>query len=1030
VESVGTRRVRFEPPTGGRVNLPRPRLLDRLGQRFSTPVTVVAAPAGLGKTTLLAQAVEENRLTPRGADHWLTCTADDAMASSLADGLCRALGIHTVASDEPADAVDAIVEALWHRSPGQVALLLDDVHEVPPDSPGAEVLTRLVDHLSRNGHLVLSGREPLPVALSRLEVRGEVVRIGEADLRFTDQELTSFASQRHVPGTQVANSGGWPALAELAAAAMPGVETAYVWEEVLAGIGSDRRRDLALLAHIGAFDDALAAAALDHAVDLDELLAELPLVNSTAGGVRSIHALWRPFLAKVVSADEVGAAQRRAGVERARAGDVAAGLRLCSEAGAWDAVTEIFLDALGLARPPIPGDVVATWLGRLPAETRQGPLGLLLETAGSVQTDSEAAGRSLEEAAAAFRDKDDLTGELACIGQLAHIAWWWEQPERMVAIAIRILEMEAAGFEQAVPIACLARALVADLTNDSTAALAELDRIPAGSFNTTWQSLVDWVRSLSLHHLGRPAEALEAAERACENAGPLHAPVIEAARLQALWFLGLPAELLRTLPTLVDRTAAVGLRNYSALMAATSCLALAHVGRPDEAARYLERARGVVAPGEVPLIDVNLATAAAALAVARGDESAAAAELSRYLAESPLLGTGHAAAPQQRSLALWYVLVPSSRAVWDGLPLGPSFAHGRDLAAALCEVRRRGRLPAGSAPDLSAPDLVLAHLPRPWVTELALADIAEGHNTGWRLLDAVWPEAQPDVRRHADDPGSVLQRPARAALGRLPVPVAERLDLRLLGTVELRRDGVLVEAPEWRRERVRSLLAHLVLRKSASRESVAADLWPTLDVDAQSRNLRVTLTYLLRVLEPDRSERDASFFVRPHGGGLLLHPGSLFDADVWRFDDLAERAKEADHRGSPTLAVGLMQQAVELWRDDPTELANEDWARDEVEERKLQMIGLATRAAELQLARGDADGAQQMGEAALRLDPWCEPAHHVVASAHAARGDHRAAQAAVDRYRTALEDLGLKPTTIHQLVHHLTTTLDAEQISS
>ena len=186
--------VRFEPPSGGRPQLIRPRLLDRLRQRFTTPVTLVAAPAGFGKTTLLGQAIEENRLAPRGLDHWLTCHADDGAASSLSDGLGRALGLEPSAVTEPV--VTSLVEAMWHRSPDEVALVLDDVHEIPAHSAGAEVLSRLVASLPRNGHLVLSGREPVPVAVTRLEVQGQLLRVNENDLRFTDHELAEFAAQR------------------------------------------------------------------------------------------------------------------------------------------------------------------------------------------------------------------------------------------------------------------------------------------------------------------------------------------------------------------------------------------------------------------------------------------------------------------------------------------------------------------------------------------------------------------------------------------------------------------------------------------------------------------------------------------------------------------------------------------------------------------------------------------------------------------------------------------------------------------
>jgi LuxR family transcriptional regulator, maltose regulon positive regulatory protein len=48
-------------------------------------VTLVVAPAGFGKTTLLAQAMADGRPGAQGMDHWLTCRPEDAAASSLTD---------------------------------------------------------------------------------------------------------------------------------------------------------------------------------------------------------------------------------------------------------------------------------------------------------------------------------------------------------------------------------------------------------------------------------------------------------------------------------------------------------------------------------------------------------------------------------------------------------------------------------------------------------------------------------------------------------------------------------------------------------------------------------------------------------------------------------------------------------------------------------------------------------------------------------------------------------------------------------
>jgi ATP/maltotriose-dependent transcriptional regulator MalT len=140
---------------------------------------------------------------------------------------------------------------MWRESPQQVTLLVDDVHEIPAGSDAAELLAAVVAALPANGHVVLAGRIAPPVPLARLEVQGRVEHLDEADLAFTNDELAEFAALRNVAATQLSASGGWPAMAELSASARPGVAADYVGEEILRPLSPARRKELALLAHLG-----------------------------------------------------------------------------------------------------------------------------------------------------------------------------------------------------------------------------------------------------------------------------------------------------------------------------------------------------------------------------------------------------------------------------------------------------------------------------------------------------------------------------------------------------------------------------------------------------------------------------------------------------------------------------------------------------------------------------------------------------------------------------------------------------------
>jgi LuxR family maltose regulon positive regulatory protein len=276
--------------------------------------------------------------------------------------------------------------------------------------------------------------------------------------------------------------------------------------------------------------------------------------------------------------------------------------------------------------------------------------------------------------------------------------------------------------------------------------------------------------------------------------------------------------------------------------------------------------------------------------------------------------------------------------------------------------------------------VVQAHLPPPWLAELALAAIACGREDGWQLLDATWPITRPTVSGLAERPDGLVTRAAREALGRLAAPPTSRLDLRLLGPVELCEDDAPVQAAAWERQHVRSLLAYLALNRTVGRKQLADDLWPGLEPDAQSRNIRAALADLLGVLEPDRGRRDASFFVRQYGDSVWLHAGDWLTVDLWEFDAECERAAEADRRGAPAAALDHALRAVELWRGEPTELASEPWAVVAVGQRRIRFAATATRAGELLLAQGNAECAQALARLALTAHPGLEAARRLQAA--------------------------------------------------
>ncbi|MFI7433970.1 helix-turn-helix transcriptional regulator [Micromonospora haikouensis] len=350
--------------------LVRPRLLRLLGEGAAGALTLVAAPAGWGKTTLLGSWAR----TVEPAPAWVSVEAGDTGAR-LWSYLTAAL--HPHAPDGPPgdpprpDRLELLAAALAARE-RPVLLVLDDVHRVadPAALTGLEFLLR---HAEGRLRVVAGARTDLPAGLHRLRLAGELTTVGPGELAFTDDEVADLLVAHGVflPAAAVprlrARTGGWPAGLRLAALAARDRPDPVRWLEQFGGDQPDvagylRAEVLAPLDD--AARDALRRGAVADAVraDLVDALtgrrdAERALTAlATAGGFvdrddsRPPWYRCHPLLADLLRAElgELTAEERR-DLHR-RAADWYAGharpaeaLRHALAAGCWDAATELLV---------------------------------------------------------------------------------------------------------------------------------------------------------------------------------------------------------------------------------------------------------------------------------------------------------------------------------------------------------------------------------------------------------------------------------------------------------------------------------------------------------------------------------------------------------------------------------------------------------------------------------------------------------------------------------------------------------------
>lgn len=225
----------------------RPRLVERLQQGIDRKLTLISAPAGFGKTTLLAEWLAANpALAP--ATGWLSLDENDNEPALFLAYLITALqkvwptagkdALAGLQTQQPLPIESILthlineIDALGQDAPADTAargvLVLDDYHVIDAQ-PVHHAMTFLLDHLPPCLHLIIASRSDPPLPLPRLRARNESTELRATDLRFTRDEAAAFLSKMMgltLSAADVAaleaRTEGWVAGLQLAALSMQG----------------------------------------------------------------------------------------------------------------------------------------------------------------------------------------------------------------------------------------------------------------------------------------------------------------------------------------------------------------------------------------------------------------------------------------------------------------------------------------------------------------------------------------------------------------------------------------------------------------------------------------------------------------------------------------------------------------------------------------------------------------------------------------------------------------------------------------
>lgn len=225
-------------PTFRRRLVLRPHLLASISEGITQghQLTLIAAPAGFGKTTIIREWIATSEIPAA----WISLDEGDGdpirfltylvvalqtLISGVGDSMLAALQ-----SSQPMSTSDALISLLNELSSTEddFVVVFDDYHAVASASVDV-LLALLVEHMPPTMHLVITTREDPALPLARLRARNQLTEIRTADLRFTENEASEFLT--HVMGLHLSaeeltaldkRSEGWVAGLQLAALSIQG----------------------------------------------------------------------------------------------------------------------------------------------------------------------------------------------------------------------------------------------------------------------------------------------------------------------------------------------------------------------------------------------------------------------------------------------------------------------------------------------------------------------------------------------------------------------------------------------------------------------------------------------------------------------------------------------------------------------------------------------------------------------------------------------------------------------------------------
>lgn len=437
--------------------LSRPRLNDALSACAAHRLTLVVAPAGYGKTSLVAFWARHLKNPPA----WLSLNEADAPAGRFWRYVSHALdaasprGYHRIFADVdpqadhvPVHFIDALLAAI-DEDGRQTVCVLDDFHRIDGNAATMDALGYFLENCPENFHLVIASRSMPPLKLAKMRAAGELLEITQQALGFTRREVSAGLAAMQVRASDAfsdkvfdatfgwpvgiklislsLNRKGAPALSDDPSFALTEMTTDYLFEEVIERMPAPVRDFVLRLSVVENFCPSLALAVMQaddaqcqsaHVHEALQYLTGHSLFITEVEGPDaepwySFHALMRDALQwRAKHGDAAGERRRHhaASVWFEKRGLFDHAVRHAFDAGDFDAIRDVIVSQWARLLEGDQTHTLMTWFDLLPESYVSAHPKLCLFAVSPLSTAGrfEEAQRRFDQAKAASKDAGDL----------------------------------------------------------------------------------------------------------------------------------------------------------------------------------------------------------------------------------------------------------------------------------------------------------------------------------------------------------------------------------------------------------------------------------------------------------------------------------------------------------------------------------------------------------------------------------------------------------------------------------------------